>query len=82
MELKIEADLTQTLVIRQMHELVEINIREGKRFTCLFLNREQADKVVKKLQEIIKSAACDCGAKHSDQAIYDNCCNYCLKPIK
>lgn len=53
MELQIKADLTQTLCVRQMHELIEIDIREGKKFTCLFINKEQAKQVISKLQECV-----------------------------
>ncbi|HEY5590653.1 MAG TPA: hypothetical protein VIK55_06505 [Paludibacter sp.] len=53
MELNIKTDLTQTLGIREMHELIEINIKSGKKFECVFLNKEQAQQVVEKLQSFI-----------------------------
>jgi len=53
MELQIKADLTQTLCVRQMHDLIEIDIREGKKFNCLFINKEQAKQVISKLQECV-----------------------------
>ncbi|HEY5590706.1 MAG TPA: hypothetical protein VIK55_06770 [Paludibacter sp.] len=53
MELNIKTDLTQTLGIREMHELIEINIKSGKKFECIFLNKEQAQQVIEKLQSFI-----------------------------
>ncbi|MDP2335936.1 MAG: hypothetical protein Q8N05_05720 [Bacteroidota bacterium] len=53
MELNIKTDLTQTLGIREMHKLIEINIKSGKKFECIFLNKEQSQQVVEKLQSFI-----------------------------
>jgi transcription elongation factor Elf1 len=62
MELQIKADLTQTLCVRQMHELIEIDIREDKKFTCLFINKEQAKQVIAKLQEYVGENSNENGA--------------------
>jgi len=53
MELNIKADLTQTLGVREMHQLIEINIRSEKKFECIFLNKEQAQQVIEKLQSFV-----------------------------
>ena len=50
MELNIKADLTQTLGLRQMHNLMEINIKSDKKFECIFINKKQAQQVIDKLQ--------------------------------
>jgi len=50
MELNIKTDLTQTLGIRQMHNLMEIHIKTDKKFECVFVNKEQAQEIINKLQ--------------------------------
>jgi len=53
MELQIKADLTQTLGVRQMHELMEVYIKTDKKYECIFIDKDQAKQVIAKLQEFV-----------------------------
>lgn len=59
MELQIKVGLTQTLSIRKMNKLIELNITEDKNFTCLFLSKKEAKKVIDKLNELIGEDTAD-----------------------
>ena len=50
MELNIKTDLIQTLGIRQMHDLMEINIKTDKKFECVFVDKKQAQEIINKLK--------------------------------